>query len=1110
MTNAILRGKPDAGNPHVRFDEGEVASAKPRRGSLLYTKLMMSAVSLASLPVFAGVHTWCYTGSDPAQARWNVPGNWEEGVPEAGETDCEIVIPSSAAATVSNDIEGLELKSLTVSGSSAFTLTGQKVKLVPNTGKFTSTCDGFTLAMPIELGEGGTNEFAVGAAKAGSAASPVAALSNTFNAGVLTGKGGFKKTGVNGTIVLAGDNDYEGGTWVAYGFLSMSTPYALGETNEWVRIGSNHYETDAGAKNAGLPSKNDTLIYITSALDISYRFRIDRQCNNNNYSDRIAIWTQDSNTKHNVNFYGDINADANNNACWAVKTAGAVWHTYGHVALGYKIGMGATVHFHGPVTTSQATSYIWAQDSGNAYLYSTSNTFTSLYTGYGVCFCMAPNVTPANMKINTNYMYGSADALRLGGFDQTIGCMINGNWNQNHGIVNETTTPCRLTLTIPSDSKGRYHFNGPLTLVVDSPAGCYQQITNAAESTMSGGLIVSNGTFWIAKNSRFPNVNAFELGTNGVVKVTDDATVGNGSADLAIAEGGKFVLAEPTANISVKRLVWNGAVDETAYGRTFQSQTGTREGVAKVDWIEGDGTVTVAEQVIDTVPATWSSDGTSDDMTAAANWKGFSTAPSLDEGGLLPTFAEAGETASFAGRLSTMGIVFDAPNDFLLRGSNNPLVQIRDGGIVARGGHDYTIDAPVQLKLLQAWDVAADTTLFATQGLSATSSYVLTLSGAGTKVLGGAIDMTGNINLGGGSLILRDADVSSPDGIITETAASQIFLDNVVCNKAINLLGSTGKTALETAEGTTNVVNGRISLVSGDMSFHVARDSQLTVLGGMGDGGYNSVAGEGADVSSFVVSNAKINFSCFSTSRLSLHFWSSGNNINDYFLIQSDGRLYLHVTNALSASSPFWALGRIDLCGCPQQCGSIKNSAETGVFVSDSPAVLTVNQGAGANNPQAHAFVCTFQGQAGLRKLGEKDLTVNSANPTEGSLEAAGGNLFISATGSWNGTDVRVTGRDAVLGLRGSANLRREASLAITDPEARVDLADGVEQRIAHLYLPVLSDPDPETGAVTTNLVEATAGTWGSPGSAAENKSAFFTGTGLVKTGKFGLLILVR
>lgn len=44
MTNAILRGKPDAGNPHVRFDEGEVASAKPRRGSLLYIGIPVGTV----------------------------------------------------------------------------------------------------------------------------------------------------------------------------------------------------------------------------------------------------------------------------------------------------------------------------------------------------------------------------------------------------------------------------------------------------------------------------------------------------------------------------------------------------------------------------------------------------------------------------------------------------------------------------------------------------------------------------------------------------------------------------------------------------------------------------------------------------------------------------------------------------------------------------------------------------------------------------------------------------------------------------------------------------------------------------------------------------------
>ena len=59
MTNAILRGKPDAGNPHVRFDEGEVASAKPRRGSLLYRGLigwlaLGSAMSASALTLEVG------------------------------------------------------------------------------------------------------------------------------------------------------------------------------------------------------------------------------------------------------------------------------------------------------------------------------------------------------------------------------------------------------------------------------------------------------------------------------------------------------------------------------------------------------------------------------------------------------------------------------------------------------------------------------------------------------------------------------------------------------------------------------------------------------------------------------------------------------------------------------------------------------------------------------------------------------------------------------------------------------------------------------------------------------------------------------------------------
>ena len=57
-TGKALDGKPYAGNPHVRFDEGEVApAATPRRGSPLYNAQIMAtlagAASLLAVTAFA-------------------------------------------------------------------------------------------------------------------------------------------------------------------------------------------------------------------------------------------------------------------------------------------------------------------------------------------------------------------------------------------------------------------------------------------------------------------------------------------------------------------------------------------------------------------------------------------------------------------------------------------------------------------------------------------------------------------------------------------------------------------------------------------------------------------------------------------------------------------------------------------------------------------------------------------------------------------------------------------------------------------------------------------------------------------------------------------------
>ena len=50
MKEKVMQGKPYAGNPHVRFDEGEAAStATSRRGSLLYKIRLVGGFLLCML-----------------------------------------------------------------------------------------------------------------------------------------------------------------------------------------------------------------------------------------------------------------------------------------------------------------------------------------------------------------------------------------------------------------------------------------------------------------------------------------------------------------------------------------------------------------------------------------------------------------------------------------------------------------------------------------------------------------------------------------------------------------------------------------------------------------------------------------------------------------------------------------------------------------------------------------------------------------------------------------------------------------------------------------------------------------------------------------------------
>ncbi|MDE3275379.1 MAG: hypothetical protein PUJ80_05090, partial [Verrucomicrobiota bacterium] len=92
-TGKALNGKPYEGNPHVRFDEGKVASTMPRRGSLLCRCLIMAVVSVFVLWTGAGEtfswrHAETYSEDKLTKPNWKSfkdYENWAVGTDKTSE-----------------------------------------------------------------------------------------------------------------------------------------------------------------------------------------------------------------------------------------------------------------------------------------------------------------------------------------------------------------------------------------------------------------------------------------------------------------------------------------------------------------------------------------------------------------------------------------------------------------------------------------------------------------------------------------------------------------------------------------------------------------------------------------------------------------------------------------------------------------------------------------------------------------------------------------------------------------------------------------------------------------------------------------------------------------
>ena len=103
-TGKALDGKPYAGNPHVRFDEGEVApAAMPRRGSLLYTAVATLVVAMAV----------CIARADGSDAL-SLSGRWRFALGDASDCADTITLPSTTDIARKGDgrLKGVEVEKI--------------------------------------------------------------------------------------------------------------------------------------------------------------------------------------------------------------------------------------------------------------------------------------------------------------------------------------------------------------------------------------------------------------------------------------------------------------------------------------------------------------------------------------------------------------------------------------------------------------------------------------------------------------------------------------------------------------------------------------------------------------------------------------------------------------------------------------------------------------------------------------------------------------------------------------------------------------------------------------------------------------------------------------
>ncbi len=985
----------------------------------------------------ADTYTWDGGGSD---ANWSTADNWGGTAPVA---DNALFFGGISGLINTNDLTAdTSFAGITFSnGAEAFTLSGNRLTL----GDDLVNLDADTQTINLDM--------ILSATRTLNASNGIVTIN-----GELSGPGGLNKTGSQ-PLILTGSNSYDGATLVyPSSVLRVQSSYALGSTN------SNTIVEDGG------------WIELSGGINVPESIAL--------YGDKSTSYQGTLRNKGGSNVISGVILNGSRLKCTSgsLDLIGGVQG--GQFVLGADSGTFIRIA-EKPIRIGGSTFY--AHTSSTIIIAVTNNTWGTM------------EISGSDIRTDVDNAMASTCQLKFGG-SSYCGLNLNGhNQTIDRLYCDRTTAGTRhvysdtpATLILKQNASTLYigTIDGVANLV-KAGTGTITFSNRISETT--GDIIVSNGTLVVASSAAFSaSTNIIATGS-GTLELRTSTALAD-SAALFIDSGAQIRLAAGLTE-TVDRLFVNGEQQESGtYGATGS-------GAVFIDDVHFDGSgilFVTSSPPITPVSYTWDDGGEDTLFSTTNNWVG-DVLPEFD-GTTAAVFGTGGNTATVDIAADLYGITLNRDDNFTLA-ADDGVISNGVGGITAQApttsSRTYTLATDVELTDNQTWcitnNTAGTTTLEASGSINdGFVPYRITKTGNGGLTLTSSSTFDGDLMVENGLLRVRhNQALGSTNGTTTikGVAGAKLYLyDGINLAEPLVLNGEKANGSTVDNISGNNTLSGPITCLS-QVRLRITSGT-LVVSGGIteADGIVNLFVVNSSTVITFKEKPLKLGVKQFYADSGGLTILDVAGNTWADTLVAS-GTLRCDVPNALPPAASlrmgisYGPNSTLDLNGNNQTASRLymgTTNPGNRVIVSATPAQLTVNQGANT------VVDAKFTGAVSLLKTGSGNLTLtNALNDTTGSFAVSNGTLTVGNQGTFgsNSTNIMVLGT-GTLALQNSTAISDTATLSITDEEAQINLATGVNETVGYLFI---------------NDVNMPVGTYGVTGSGADViDDVHFAGTGIL------------